>query len=256
LEQAGLKSFLAQRKNEFECASIRWMHAALRLANARHDRELLRRVCVAWQDFTASVIEVEDVDATAALNGGDFLRAWLDTASGKTVDVRQLELITKVRQELADRLLFMDLLEWFWNQEWLNDPLESEETGTWKELHGALMREHSPENVTLHLYLQEMDLKSKAPTRVPGSISCLTVHGAKGLEFKHVFLVGMADEVFPSYQAVQKGSSSREMEEERRNCFVAITRVKETLHISWAKRYNGYAKKHSRFIEEMGFTIQ
>lgn len=256
LEQAGLKSFLAQRKNEFECASIRWMHATLRLANARHDRELLRRVCVAWQDFTASVIEVEDVDATAALNGGDFLRAWLDTAAGKTDDDKFLGLITKVRQELADRLLFMDLMEWFWNQAWLDDPLESEEANTWKELHGALMREHSPENVTLHLYLQEMDLKSKAPTRVPGSISCLTVHGAKGLEFKHVFLIGMADEVFPSYQAVQKGSSSREMEEERRNCFVAITRVKETLHISWAKRYNGYAKKHSRFIEEMGFTIQ
>lgn len=252
LEQAGLKAFLAQRKNEFECSSIKWMHAALRLANARHDRELLRRVCVAWQEFTASVIEVEDVDATAALNGGDFLRAWLDTAFGKLEHDRFRDLLVRLRQDLADRLLFIDLLEWFWSQAWMEDPLESEEVNTWKELHGALMREHSPENVTLYLYLQEMDLKSKAPARVPGSISCLTVHGAKGLEFKHVFLIGMADEVFPSYQAVQKGASSREMEEERRNCFVAITRVKETLHISWAQRYNGYQKKPSRFIEEMG----
>lgn len=255
LEQAGLKPFLAQRKNEFECGSIRWMHSVLRLANARHDRELLRRVCVAWQDFTGSVIEVEDVDATAALNGGDFLRAWLDTATGKINDSKFLKLMTKVRQELAERLLFMDLLEWFWNQTWLDDPLETEETSTWKDLHGALMREHSPENVTLHQYLQEMDLKSKAPTRLSGSISCLTVHGAKGLEFKHVFLIGMADGVFPSYQAVQKGENSREMEEERRSCFVAITRVKETLHITLAQQYNGYPKKPSRFIEEMGLKI-
>ncbi|MBV5329280.1 MAG: ATP-dependent helicase [Chlorobium sp.] len=255
LEQAGLKPFLAQRKNEFECASIRWLHAALRLANARHDRELLRRLCVAWQDFAASVIEVESIEATAALNGGDFLRAWIDTASDKTGEKKHQDLLAKVRQDLVDRLLFIDLLEWFWSQEWLDDPLESEEVGTWKELHGSLLREHSPENVTLHMYLQEMDLKSKAPIRVPGSISCFTVHSAKGLEFKHVFLIGMAEEVFPSYQAVTKGANSREMEEERRNCFVAITRVQETLHISWAQRYNGYPKKPSRFIEEMGFTV-
>jgi DNA helicase-2/ATP-dependent DNA helicase PcrA len=71
-----------------------------------------------------------------------------------------------------------------------------------------------------------------------------------------VFLIGLADEVFPSYQAVKKGGESREMEEERRICFVAITRVQETLHISWARTYNGYRKKPSRFIEEMGFTFR
>jgi DNA helicase II / ATP-dependent DNA helicase PcrA len=86
-------------------------------------------------------------------------------------------------------------------------------------------------------------------------LPCLTVHGAKGLEFKHVFLIGMAEEVFPSYQAVKKGPNSREMEEERRNCFVAITRVQETLHISWSKTYNGYSKKPSRFLTDMGFSI-
>lgn len=255
LEQNGLMPFLAQRKNEFESAAIRFMHATLRLANSRHDRELLRRTCVAWKDFTASMIEVEDVEATAALNGGDFLRAWIETASGKATDQKFHELLAKLQHDLADRLLFIELLEWFWNCEWQDDPLEREEANTWKDLHGALMREHSPENVSLHLYLQEMDLKSKSPVRAPNTIPCLTVHGAKGLEFKHVFLIGMADEVFPSYQAVTKGPNSREMEEERRNCFVAITRVQETLHISWAQSYNGYRKKPSRFIEEMGFRL-
>ncbi len=87
LEDSGLTPYLAQRKNEFESASIRWIHAALRLANARHDREFLRRVCVAWQSFAETVIETEHVEAAAALNGGDFLRAWINTALAKEEDV-------------------------------------------------------------------------------------------------------------------------------------------------------------------------
>ena len=78
----------------------------------------------------------------------------------------------------------------------------------------------------------------------------------EGVEFDHVFLIGMADEVFPSYQAVKKGPDSREMEEERRNCFVAITRAKESLNISWARTYGGYTKRPSRFIEEMEFRFR
>jgi len=255
LNDSGFVPFVAQRKNEFECASVSWMHAILRLANARHDREFLRRVCVAWKAFTEIVIEVEDVEAAAVLNGGDFLRAWVNSVSVKVNSDEHYELLSRVNHDLVDRLAFVELLEWFWTQKWLDDEVEAEEMKTWQDLHGALLREHSPENVTLHLYLQEMDLKSKAAARLPESIPCLTVHGAKGLEFKHVFLIGMADEVFPSYQAVKKGADSPEIEEERRNCFVAITRVEETLNISWAGTYNGFHKKPSRFLEEMGFTF-
>jgi ATP-dependent DNA helicase UvrD/PcrA len=255
LSDNGIVPYLAQRKNEFECPSVHWMHSLLRLANTRHDREFLRRTCVAWKAFTGDVIEVDDVEAAAALIGGDFLRAWVDCASAKVTSEDQRELLDRVRRDLVDRLTFIELLEWFWAHKWLDDDIEVEEIQTWQELHGALLREHSPENVTLHLYLQEMDLKSKAAARLPNSTPCLTVHGAKGLEFKHVFLIGMADEVFPSYHAVKKGPSSHEIEEERRNCFVAITRTEETLHISWAKTYNGYAKRPSRFIEEMGFKL-
>ena len=256
LTTQGFVPFLAQRKNQFECASIRWMFSILRLANARHDRELLRRVCVEWEAFTDELLEVEAVEAAATLAGGDFLRAWIEAAKVKAKSDDHKELLVRIERDLAERLNVVEMLEWFWARPWLDVPLEAEETGTWKELHGALVREHGPENVTLHLYLQEMDLKSKAPPRPPGSIPCLTVHGAKGLEFKHVFLIGLADEVFPSYQAVKKGPDSKEMEEERRNCFVAITRVQDTLHISWASSYNGYPKKPSRFLSEMGFTFR
>lgn len=255
LSEDGFVPFVAQRKNEFECPSVRWIFSMLRLANARHDRELLRRVCVEWQSFADELVAVEAVEAAATLAGGDYLRAWTETAKSKTGNAHK-ELIEKVAREVVERLNFIEMLEWFWAQRWLDVPLEGEEIATWKELHGALLREHGPDNITLHLYLQEMDLKSKAAPRPVGAIPCLTVHGSKGLEFKHVFLIGMADGVFPSFQAVKKGPESWSMEEERRSCFVAITRVKDTLHISWAGSYNGYSKPPSRFLAEMGFTFK
>ncbi|NTU74384.1 ATP-dependent helicase, partial [Candidatus Roizmanbacteria bacterium] len=255
LLKKGLQPFVSKRKTEFESPAVRWIFSILRLANSRHDREMLRRVCVAWNDFTGILIEFEDVEAEAALDGGDFLRTWTKTASSRDPKKQYAELLLQINNVLVNRIDFLALLEFFWNKNHTNDELEKEEIATWKELHASLTREYLSENLTLHLYLQEMDFKSKAPTQLPGSVYCLTVHGSKGMEFKHVFLIGMADEVFPSYQATIKGPDSKEMEEERRNCFVAITRTEETLSISWSGRYNGYPKRPSRFLKEMGFKF-
>ncbi|MCC6715784.1 MAG: ATP-dependent helicase [Gammaproteobacteria bacterium] len=82
----------------------------------------------------------------------------------------------------------------------------------------------------------------------------MTVHGAKGREFDFVYVIGLAEDTMPSYQSRQKGDSSPEMEEERRNCFVAITRAKESLILSRANSYRGYPKQPSRFLVEMGFV--
>jgi superfamily I DNA/RNA helicase len=65
----------------------------------------------------------------------------------------------------------------------------------------------------------------------------MTIHGAKGKEFDHVYVVGLAEDILPSFQSVKAGENSPEMEEERRNCFVAITRAREWLCLSYADRY-------------------
>ncbi|HMV47438.1 MAG TPA: ATP-dependent helicase [Blastocatellia bacterium] len=252
LSAAGFSPYVSQRKNEFESAPARWMLAMLRLANARHDREFVRRACVEWNALTGMTVEVDDVEAASALVGGDFLRAWLEVVLVRENAEGFKTLAERVQKNLADRLDFLPLLDLFLKQNWQDDRLAEEEASTWNDLHGALLREQGSENLTLNLYLQEMDMKSKAPARPADAIPCLTVHGAKGLEFQHVFLVGMAEEVFPSYQAVKKMDSSREMEEERRNCFVAITRVQQSLTMTRAEKYNGYRKKSSRFLQEMG----
>lgn len=251
----GFDAHLTQRKNEFDTPPVKWMYNALRLANARHDRDALRRLCVAWKDLSGEVVEVEDLAAASALVGGDFLRAWCDGPGARASDPAEAELMARARERLAERLDFLDLVEWFmddWIAPWLEDAAVRDEVETWRHLHVEILAERGRDNATLNLYLQEMDLRSKAPPPPDGAVRCLTVHGSKGLEFRHVFLIGMAEEVFPSFQAVKKGPQSREMEEERRNCFVAITRVRETLTILRSTRYNGWAKQPSRFISEMG----
>lgn len=80
----------------------------------------------------------------------------------------------------------------------------------------------------------------------------MTIHGAKGMEFKRVFLIGLAEEILPSFQSIKKGDDSREIQEERRNCFVAITRAEEALTLSYSESYFGWKKGPSRFLMEMG----
>jgi len=63
--------------------------------------------------------------------------------------------------------------------------------------------------------------------------SLLTVHSSKGLEFDIVFIAGMADGVFPDYRAQGK---KKEMDEEARNAFVAVTRSKRLLYLSFPQR--------------------
>ncbi|WP_183860152.1 ATP-dependent helicase [Pectinatus brassicae] len=68
----------------------------------------------------------------------------------------------------------------------------------------------------------------------------------------YVFLIGLVEDELPSFQSIKKGNSSREMEEDRRNCFVAITRTKKSLFLSYSKSYYGWNKKTSRFLSEIG----
>ena len=260
LRQAGVGAHVMQRKAEFETPLVRVVFHALRLANSRHDRDVLRRLCVAWDALTDQYLELGDVTAAAALVGGDFLRAWADKAAmGTSGDNKTL--IEHLRFTLLDRLDFPGVVDWFLASgakplQDTNDQALASELEVWSELHGQLLREHGKEQLTLNLYLQHMDLAPKSVQPGLEDVRCMTVHGAKGLEFNHVYLIGMAQEVFPSFQALRKGLTSRELEEERRNCFVAVTRVQETLTLTCARQYYGYSKDPSQFLGEMGVGLK
>lgn len=84
------------------------------------------------------------------------------------------------------------------------------------------------------------------------SVTLMTLHSAKGLEFPVVFITGMEEGIFPSYKSI---GEQRELEEERRLCYVGITRAKEYLYLTCAKQRTIFGStscnKVSRFIEEI-----
>ncbi|MDE0232321.1 MAG: ATP-dependent helicase [bacterium] len=256
LSRAGIEAYVPRKKSEFDSPVLAVLVEALRLANSRHDRVILRRICLAWQGSTGVAIEPSAVSAAAALFGGDFLRAWVDAATAASGSEGETAL-EQIRTDLVDRLSFPGIVETFLDQGWQSwsdadrATLTEEEVTTWKGLHREIIGEYGA-SVPLNTYLQQLDLSSKTPPPASNVLRCMTVHAAKGLEFEHVYLIGMAQEVFPFFRALQKGPTSQEMEEERRSCFVAITRARKTLTMTRSQAYYGYLKGVSQFLREMG----
>ncbi|MCZ2481351.1 UvrD-helicase domain-containing protein [Aquirufa nivalisilvae] len=112
------------------------------------------------------------------------------------------------------------------------------------------------EDKSLATFLQSVSLLTNADTQEDPNdrdkVTLMTVHSAKGLEFKHVFLVGLEEDLFPSQMMLQ---SQADLEEERRLFYVAVTRAEKKLMISYAEsRYQfGRLKscEPSRFLDEI-----
>ena len=107
--------------------------------------------------------------------------------------------------------------------------------------------------MSLNGFLQEIALFSSADEIDEGDhVSLMTIHTAKGLEFKDVFVIGLCEGVFPSEKSLNEDADN--LEEERRLAYVAFTRAKEILHISsnYGINYVVHASNTpSRFIKEI-----
>lgn len=116
--------------------------------------------------------------------------------------------------------------------------------------------ENSEEPPTLQGFLEEVSLVADIDSLEEGSnhVVLMTLHSAKGLEFPTVFLCGMEDGIFPSYLCITSDDPS-EIEEERRLCYVGITRAMEHLFLSCARQRMSRGEmqfnKPSRFLQEI-----
>src|SRR5690606_20144719 len=100
----------------------------------------------------------------------------------------------------------------------------------------------------------------------PDAVKLSTLHAAKGLEFPHVYLVGVEEALLPHLGRDDEDLGSADaaealaerIQEERRLMYVGITRAQRSLHLSWCKRRRrareDVVRERSRFIEEMGFS--
>ena len=87
---------------------------------------------------------------------------------------------------------------------------------------------------SLDEFLQQVSLVADADTRDDdaGLVTLMTLHNAKGLEYPIVFMIGCEDGIFPHSRALEEG----ELEEERRLCYVGITRAQRDLYITYARQ--------------------
>jgi DNA helicase-2/ATP-dependent DNA helicase PcrA len=120
-----------------------------------------------------------------------------------------------------------------------------------------------------HLIDSGSEGKLYMPTDTPDSVNIMTIHAAKGLEFRHVFVVNLVEERFPTRRRGEGieipetlikehlPEGDYHIEEERRLFYVAVTRAKERLYLTSADDYGGMRKKKlSRFLHELGYDVK
>lgn len=266
LRNEGLPAVISQRKDEFESTPFVWLHSILRLANDKQNRSHLEAVCGTFAQLAEVEVDFEDVVEQAQGSNLGYLQHWVKLVRQKSPNASVKEVIDQASRYLGEgrdfRTFSKFALDWFRKltqvqQQANSDPTAEvfaryeEERSVWEELMREIIESLGNE-ITLEAFLQELQMHSKEPSPKPNTLVLMTIHGAKGKEFDHVYLIGLVDDELPSFQSKKKGDDSPEMEEERRNCFVAITRTVKTLTLSYAERYRGWPKEPSRFLFEMG----
>ncbi|MBP1908569.1 ATP-dependent helicase [Methanolobus bombayensis] len=255
LNEHRINAEIVSKNQDFSSPILLTMYFCLKLANAPNSRSVLNKLCASATDINGLVLSAEDISAKAHVEGSSLLRAFFDTAS-------QSEILNPVCNAgityLCDTIQFQKFIDIYINHfDHLNSDDENDDLfpdykddkENWTRI-AQYIEDTYEGNAGLHVFLQEMDLTPKLKSIGKDCVRLQTVHSAKGTEFEHVFIIGLAEEQFPTYFAVKSGDKS--VEEERRNCFVAITRASKSLYLSYANEYFGWHKQPSRFLKEMG----
>ena len=222
--------------------------------NSNDDVSLMRVINVPKRQIGPKTIENL---ATKALEKGVSLYEAID--SGKELEFKKL--IERLKKE-SENISLTELTELILVETGIRKELESSKTLEAEvrlenlEEFKSITKNFEENNgvISLEEFLLEISLVSDIEEHKNNNdvVTLMTVHSAKGLEFDHVFLIGLEEGLFPHSNCLD---SSDEIEEERRLCYVAVTRAKKTLTLVNAQRRMLYGNTNcnppSRFISEI-----
>jgi DNA helicase II / ATP-dependent DNA helicase PcrA len=189
----------------------------------------------------------------------------LGTAAVKAF-TRFMGTMVGLRERVAQNVPVGDLLNAVLSETGYLDALEAERTfeaqGRLENLEALVDAAHEfdaqaePGEDTLDVFLQEKALVADADSRQEeGLVTLMTLHNAKGLEYDIVFITGFEDGVFPHSRALDEGT----LEEERRLCYVGITRARRELTLSYARQRMVFGSTQyglrSRFLDEVPIEL-
>lgn len=176
--------------------------------------------------------------------------------------VTQIEILKSKSQYIGVGKLIEEIIETVGYSDYIDAESESDEQATERRqnidelISKAAQYEETVDEPSLSGFLEEVALVADIDNLDENNdmVSLMTIHSAKGLEFPIVYLAGMEDGLFPSYMSISTGDES-DIEEERRLCYVGITRAKETLIMSAARmrtvRGETQMNRTSRFVREI-----
>ncbi len=165
------------------------------------------------------------------------------------IDKRQSLTVQEIYHEILDQTRYVEILK---DEKTIEALSRIENLEELDSAMGEFIKRHS--DPTLELYLEETSLVSDIDTlqETDAVVKMMTFHSAKGLEFPTVFMVGMEEGLFPYHRT---GLDLFELEEERRLCYVGMTRARKNLFLTHAssRRVHGAMQFNlpSRFLDEM-----
>ena len=229
----------------------------LRLINNPKDDVSLSRVINVPKRGIGNVT-IANITARAEENNTSLFEA---ITSGKELAFKQLiEELTKMSEnktltEIVELVLEKSgLKQELVEEKTLESEIRLENLEEFKSITKNYENEYG--EVSLDDFLNEISLVSDVTEHDEGNnkVSLMTVHSVKGLEYDDVFIIGMEEGIFPHYNSIMEGTNEA-IEEERRLCYVAITRAKKKLWIMNTKKRMIYGQTQvnapSRFIDEI-----
>jgi len=255
--QRGVKATLAMPLAQLVSPQFLWLESCLDLAVRPSD----------GQDFTTlatSGNRIADIELDAALmlseaasTGAGYLEHWALTAQSnanaiaRNLAVIALELVRSRAlwpQIVAQAISFLMTTA----ETPAGTPSDAaEDKEIWENAEKTIRAERGAKP-DIDEFVQALKMRRKESALDPTAVRLLPIHETKGLEFDQVWMVGMAETILPSWQSLKSGAKPSEIEEERRSCFIGITRTRKRLVLTWAEQYQGSRKVPSRFLEEMG----
>ena len=223
--------------------------------NTKDDVSLMRIINYPKRKIGAKTIENLSMDAV--LNGTSMFDI---ISSGKELEFKKLILEMKEKSEV---LSLTETIDMVLDKSGIKSELESEHTleadirlenlNEFKSITKTFEEESGI--ASLEDFLNEVSLVSDVNDQKNDNspkVTLMTIHAVKGLEYKYVFVIGMEENIFPHVNSCEEDGG---IEEERRLCYVAITRAKEKLYLVNALRRMLYGKTSvnmpSRFINEI-----
>ena len=258
-----IRSQIVLRRDDFLTQEFKWLQNALRLKVRNTDERVFQAFCANFNSMFGCKFSQIDRMLETEIKRTDLFIRWYRAVQASIENQDALSLANTAAKYYAgdlDQDSFIRTVCAMFDK-WPEQATEVREKTTnisdlkddrtaWHGLMAEIIRSigymPDPER-----FLQELDLRSKTAPVSPNTVSLMTIHGAKGTEFDHVYLCGLVEDQLPFYRSKRSGDHSAEFEEERRNCFVAITRSQQSLTLSLARKYSGWVKEPSRFLREM-----